>query len=218
MKHKHTKALSVLLTVCMIVGMIPWAVMPAKADDTRTGSCGENLTYTLSGKNNQGFYTILEISGTGAMTNYTESGGGRAPWKDDGGWIAQIIVGNGVTSIGDYAFYKCYGSSITIPDSVTSIGRHAFSGTYLTSITIPNSVTSIGAYAFGNSSNSGNDPRCTNLESVTIPDSVKTIGAGAFQFCTALTSVEIPGTAACDTEIGPNAFKNCTSLTNRYHR
>ena len=55
-----------------------------------------------------------------------------------------------VTSIGEYAFYWCYGlTSVIIPDSVTSIGKAAFeSCTGLTSITIPNSVTSIGSSAF----------------------------------------------------------------------
>ena len=58
-------------------------------------------------------------------------------------------IPNSVTSIGEYAFYKCSMTSITIPNSVTSIGNYAFSNcSSLTSITIPNSVTSIGNYAF----------------------------------------------------------------------
>ena len=64
--------------------------------------------------------------------------------------IAQVIIEDGVTSIGSSAFMWCTGlTSITIPDSVTSIGNQAFyhcSG--LTSITIPDSVTSIGRGAF----------------------------------------------------------------------
>ena len=65
--------------------------------------------------------------------------------------LTSVTIGNSVTSIGDYAFNRCYGlTSITIPNSVTSIGSSAFSNcTGLTSITIPNSVTSIGDWAFG---------------------------------------------------------------------
>ena len=68
--------------------------------------------------------------------------------------IPETVTYNGttynVTSIGDYAFYKCSSlTSVTIPESVTSIGYYAFQYcSSLTSVTIPNSVTSIGNWAF----------------------------------------------------------------------
>ena len=64
--------------------------------------------------------------------------------------ITNLIIPEGMTSIGDFAFQNCTGlTSITIPNSVTDIGHNAFEGCRsLTSITIPNSVTSIGNYAF----------------------------------------------------------------------
>ena len=53
-----------------------------------------------------------------------------------------VVIPNGVISIGDRAFYGCSGlTSVTIPNSVTSIGDNAFyncSG--LTSITIPDGI------------------------------------------------------------------------------
>ena len=69
-----------------------------------------------------------------------------------GNRYTKVIFKDGVTSIGDSAFFGCTGlKSVTIPDSVTSIGNGAFEYCRnLTSITIPNSVTSIGAYAFYN--------------------------------------------------------------------
>ena len=72
---------------------------------------------------------------------------------------------------------------MTIPDGVTSIGDNAFYGcSGLTSITIPDSMTSIGEYAFGN---------CSNLASITIPTNVTSIGDDAFYFCNSLTAINV---------------------------
>jgi len=114
-----------------------------------------------------------------------------------------VIIPDGVTSIGDYAFYDCTGlTSVTIPNSVTSIGDYAFYDcTGLTSVTIPNSVTSIGGHAFS---------YCTGLTSITIPNSVTTIGEDAFYFCYGLTSMTIGNGV---TSIGEWAFSFCDGLT-----
>ena len=108
-----------------------------------------------------------------------------------------------VTSIGEYAFYKCYSlTSVTIPESVTSIGNSAFRGCFsLTSVTIPESVTSIGNSAFNG---------CSSLTSITIPNSVTSIGEKAFYRCSSLTSITIPNSV---TSIGSCAFDGCSSLT-----
>ena len=96
--------------------------------------------------------------------------------------VTELVIPNGVTSIGYRAFQDCDGlTSITIPNSVTSIGNNAFrdcSG--LTSVTIGNSVTSIGEYAFC---------WCTSLTSVTIGNSVTSIGWNAFSYCENLADV-----------------------------
>ena len=108
-----------------------------------------------------------------------------------------------VTTIGDYAFYKCISlTSITIPDSVTSIGEYAFDGcTSLTSITLSDSLTTIGKYAFSG---------CSSLASVTLSDSLITIGYGAFCGCSSLTSITLPDSL---TSIDEGAFYGCSGLT-----
>lgn len=88
----------------------------------------------------------------------------------------EVIIPDGVTSIGDCAFEYCGNiQSIKIPNSVTSIGNHAFEHCKrLHSMTIPDGVTSIGNYAFAD---------CSQLQSITIPNSVTSIGRYAFEHC-----------------------------------
>ena len=117
--------------------------------------------------------------------------------------LTSVTIGNGVTSIGEDAFWKCTSlTSVTIGNNVTSIGRYAFEDcTSLTSVTIPDKVTSIGDEAFYN---------CGALTSITIPDSVTGIGIEAFKNCGGLTSVTIGNGV---TSIGNSAFENCLKLT-----
>ena len=159
-----------------------------------SGSCGENVTWTLTADG------TLTISGTGAMTDYTYDS--RSPWYSCRTYIKRVVMQQGVTSIGDHAFWDCSGlTSVTIPDGVTSIGGDAFSGcAALTSVTIPSSVTEIGGSAFSG---------CTGLTSVTIPDSVTSIGDSVFSGCTALTAVTISDGV---TAIGGSTFSNCIRL------
>ena len=159
-----------------------------------SGSCGENVTWTLTADG------TLTISGTGAMTDYTYDS--RSPWYSCRTYIKRVVMQQGVTSIGDHAFWDCSGlTSVTIPDGVTSIGDYAFAYCVsLTSATIPEGVTSIGGSAFSG---------CSGLTSVTIPSSVTSIGWSAFENCTALTFMTIPESV---TYISEEVFSNCIRL------
>ena len=170
--------------------------------ETYSGTCGTNVNWSLDTETG-----VLEITGTGAMTNYKNyPASSQSPWSNYSKYITSINISNGITNIGDYAFAYCSSlTSVTIPNSVTTIGISAFyncSG--LTSITIPNSVTSIGKNAFC---------VCTGLTSIEIPNSVTTIGQSAFAYCSSLTSVTIPNSV---TTIGESAFYDCTGLTEIY--
>ena len=186
------------------------------ADKVVTRWNEDSLIWTLAADG------TMTISGTGTMKNYSNDS--PATQKKDN--IKKVVIEDGVTSIGDNAFYDCTGlTSIEIPSSVTSIGDCAFYNcTGLTSITIPDRVTSIGDSAFRN---------CTGLTSVTIPDSVTSIGDCAFSGTLWLTNKQhedslvivngilIDGTTCSGevtipygvTSIGNFAFYNCTGLT-----
>ena len=116
--------------------------------------------------------------------------------------IRHVKIPEGVTSIGESAFYDCRSlTSVTIPEGVTSIGDKAFQCcSSLTSVVIPEGVTSIGDFAFDD---------CKSLTSVTIPEGVTEIGENAFYYCESLTSVTIPEGV---TSIKDNAFDGCNRL------
>ena len=190
---------SFVLAVLMIASLLPATALAA--DVVASGTCGaegngSNLTWTLDSEG------VLTISGSGDMYNYGSSDF-SAPWDGSRSRVKSVVIADGVTSIGEYAFFYCESlTSVTIPDSVTSIGKYAFfCCTSLTSVTIPDSVTSIGRFAFSN---------CTSLTSVTIPDSVTSIGEYAFYYCKSLTSMTIPDSV---TSISSSTFASCTSLT-----
>ena len=158
------------------------------------GTCGTGVYYSYDGTTK-----TLSIFGKGAMTDYN----GNTPWSSYREDITTVVIGHGVTSIGDWTFSGCTSlASIENPASVTSIGKSAFYNcTSLTSIVIPDGVTSIGELAFTG---------CSSLTSIEIPDGVTSIGKWTFYGCTSLSSIEIPDGV---TSIGLNAFDGCTSLT-----
>ena len=137
------RILSVVLVLSMMVSF-----MPIIASAATSGTCGDNLTWTLDDNG------TLTISGTGEMKNYSGNLNQSAPWHSNIKSIKSVVIEKGVTNIGDYAFSWCNSlTSITIPKNVTSIGKSAFSKcSSLTSITIPNRVTSIGGSEIGRAS------------------------------------------------------------------
>lgn len=93
-----------------------------------------------------------------------------------GSMFSKVVIGDGVTNIGSYAFGKCVSlTSIIIPESVVSIGDGAFENcSSLTFIAIPENVISIGGYTFAD---------CCSLTSIIIPENVMSVGNYAFSNC-----------------------------------
>ena len=94
----------------------------ASAADSISGTCGDNLTWTLD---DQG---TLRIYGTGAMDDYSYV---KAPWYSSRELIKSIIIGDGVTYIGKHAFATCTNlSDVTLPKTLEKIAGDAFLFSY----------------------------------------------------------------------------------------
>ncbi len=144
---------------------------------TNSGTCGDNLTWTFDTETG-----VLRISGTGAMTNWDFQKDLEAPW--DNYTVTSVIIEDGVTTIGDEAFF--HNSSITsviMADSVTTIGKSAFDYCHnLTDLSIGNGVTTINDEAFIS---------CSDLTEITIPKNVTYIGKRAFADCYSLEKIAV---------------------------
>ena len=168
----------------------------------------------------------LYIEGNGPMDDYTiSSNGSSAPWMSYKTQMQTLIIENGVTSLGDYAFHDCASlTGVEIPDSVVAIGEYAFSGcSNLYQISIPDSVTTINVGAFaragltnayipGSVTNLGNGlfNSCASLTNVDFGDGITSISQSMFMNCSSLTSVTIPDSV---TSIDDAAFDSCSKLT-----
>lgn len=228
--------LTVLALVIICVALLPMDAEAAEIIDS--GTCGENLTWTLDSDG------ILTISGHGDIPSYEY---GEQPWAARGLLIKTIVINQGITCIGHNAFFYDGNSSLTkviLPEGLTSIGTYAFAYCEnLKEITIPESLSKIYNWAFSNctaithvyisdiaswcsidfihnsvySSNPLVDAESANLYinnkklsgSITIPDGVRTIPAYAFKGCDEISSITIPESVK-SIEIG--AFDNCLSL------
>ena len=184
------RSMLILLAVLMLL-LAPATQLRANAAET--GTCGENLTWTLDDAG------TLTISGTGAMDDYIYYA--ATPWYSHREAIKSVVLENGITNIGEHAFNDCENlSSITIPDSVTGIGQRAFAACEsLTSITIPEGVTAIYFDTFLS---------CKSLSSITLPVSVTRIAEWAFAGCKNLSVVHYAGTEKQQLKISIDVYNS----------
>lgn len=182
------KLLSVLLTL-----MVGVSGMYVKADPVASGSCGENLTWEIVPKDEM--YNQLVITGTGAMNDYKS--GMDVPWRNYLVLTRSVSLPEGLTEIGNYAFYDMYITTVTIPEGVVRIGAHSFYSSDLESVSLPSSVKTIEKDAFS----------ITELASLTIPAGVSSIDGNIVYGCSKLTSLSVAdGNSKYDSREGCNAI------------
>ena len=201
-------------------GKWPWSTFKEIVDEsTINGTCGENVSYSYDKATH-----TLTISGEGEMTFYYDR---ERPWYSFAKEIEKVIIEDGVTSVGAWAFIRCSAlSSVDIAESVKTIYNETFREcTNLTSIDIPEGLKEIGSSVFDG---------CTSLASVNIPNSVISIGGLAFHDTPWLNSQEdglvyinkvlymykgeMPDNTNITIDQGTvfisgNAFQNCNGLT-----
>ena len=169
------------------------AYAPAVSAAEIGGDCGEGLSWSLEGG-------TLTITGSGDMTDFTEKE--MAPWYAYREDILRVSLPDGLTNVGDLAFYDCDNlTAVVLPDSVEAVGDYAFAGcTDMTMLTLSSDLQTIGEAAFSD---------CYDLRSLDLPDGVESIGLKAFYRCESLTTVTVPDSVE---QIGTSTFAYCKNL------
>lgn len=185
-----------LLAAVLIIAVMSFASC-ASGNQTAADANGEweNISWTYSKDTN-----TLTLTGEGNMPDASNSD--EIPWKSLRHSIKGIRVREGITGIGDYAFYGLDKiNSAELPDGVTYIGKYSFGFCFaLDSVKLPQSLTSIGDSAF---------ETCTALVDINVPASVAKVGDRTFAFCKKLETVTFEGAVE---KIGDWTFKNCAAL------
>lgn len=181
------------------------------------GADGDNVVWTFYGSG------LLKIEGCGEMANFSED---NIPWDAYKSYIRTVSIAEGITNIGDCAFYECgLLTTITVPNSMLSIGHRSFYNCCsLKNLELPDSVTNISWDALHYSGlTSFKIPLgvsviedqvfylCRDLESVEFHEGVTEIKAYAFIGCGNLTEINLPQSLK---SIGSNAFYECVGLKN----
>lgn len=124
------KSIALLLGLIMSISVVTAEAATTLADQSGWEYDGDTKTLTIK-------------SDTEDFTAETYE---TVPWNDYKDKTESIVVENGVTKIGDFAFcFEQELTNVTLPDTLTSIGTAAFAGSdTLKAITIPSNVTTIG--------------------------------------------------------------------------
>ncbi len=153
----HSKTLFAMAILTVALSLMTFALSAdSDADPPTTGQCGDDMHWTFYSDQSR-----LVIEGSGPMYDFSAN---EMKWGGNLGSSEKSVsveIGEGVTSLGKYAFYDCASmTSIALPDSLTVISSNSFDA-------------------------------CINLPSIYIPKGVGTIGSDAFAACSSLASIDV---------------------------
>ena len=154
---KAMRRITLILVLALLIGAFPAPALGEAASDARSGDFGNGLTWALADDG------TLTVSGSGSMPVSLYN---AQPWKDNMGLIRAVVIGEGVTAVSSYAFYRCETlETVTIGPDVEAVGSNAF---WL----------------------------CAALKRATLPAALKRVSEYAFWGCDALETVKYAGTKA----------------------
>lgn len=130
---KYKKLIAIASAVSVIISIISLSF----------AAYGSDIDWNYDSKSK-----TLYITGTGNMDNYTDAF--ESPWHLNILSVENIVIEQGVTSVGDYAFAGASSLvNVSVADSVTSVGNYAFSScSSLNSLYFSSSVISIADPSF----------------------------------------------------------------------
>ena len=211
-----------LFAVLVMVSVSAYAVISECSDGSEaasddSGSCGHNVTYVFDSSTG-----TLTISGSGDI--YSSGGAPWYPYRSD---VKKVVIEDGITDIGPYAFRDCTGlRELTLPISISAIGwgyndRPAFIGcTNIEKVTFTPGTGKGYDYGSNSSPSSDNYYGCTPwyysrevLKEVVIEDGVTSIGSYAFRDCIGLRELTLPiSISAIGSDYNCPAFYGCTNI------
>ncbi len=180
-----------------LLGLFAFVFAASAEEIVESGECGKWLSYTLTQDG------VLTISGRGEMEDHDPLQSGADPYfgAESQTPVTKIVLEQGVTGIGSYAFENTAATEVVLPSSLGSIGEGAFRQcASLTEIAIPSGVTVLPASVFAD---------CESLVSVSLPEGLREIGAYAFCECTSLSEITLPDVLI---SIGEGVFRHCKKL------
>ncbi len=188
LKIRRTVAFSLALIMLLCLPQFAFA-----EDGDYNGTCGDNLTWSLDVGSG-----TLTVSGSGDMSDFIVGG---APWYSVRTHVKSAVIGDGVVSIGNNAFYDCSAlEEISLPQSLKSIDKNALRDCEkLKAAVLPSTLETVDAQAF----------YASGIEQISIPASVKIIGKDAFGWCMNLSSFSV------DSDNRNYSSDNCGVLFNK---
>lgn len=198
-----------IISLTMVLSILLLTLIPLSVSAATSGTCGDNLTWTLDDNG------TLTISGEGKLntTNYINT----RPWYSLNANITSIVVEDGVTEIGDYAFSSCTNlKNVTLGKDIKHIGENAFVGSrnvenlYLSSLESYLNITFESVYSSYPTTSQKIYIDGVLLTDIVIPDGITSIPSNIFSGNLYITSLIAPDSVI---EIGDHAFQGCNNLT-----